>query len=223
MPRPIWSGAISFGLVSIPVKLYNAVSRKSVSFNQLDDRDDAADPLQEGVRRRPATRCPTSTSSRATSSRKGRYVVVEPDELEQFMPVGHARASTSTSSSTWPRSTRSSTTAPTTSRPTRSPKPYALLAQAMEAAGKVAVGRFVMRNKQYVAAMRPVDGRLVLSTMVLRRRGGEPGRHRRARGPRRRRGHGQGADDGRAARRVADRRRSSRSSTTTSTASRCST
>ena len=39
MPRPIWSGAISFGLVSIPVKLFNAVQRKSVSFNQLDSRD----------------------------------------------------------------------------------------------------------------------------------------------------------------------------------------
>jgi DNA end-binding protein Ku len=45
-------------------------------------------------------------------------------------------------------------------------KPYALLAKAMEEAGKVGVGRFVMRNKEYVAAVRPVDGRLVLSTMV---------------------------------------------------------
>src|SRR5262249_36646502 len=45
-------------------------------------------------------------------------------------------------------------------------KPYALLARAMEEAGKVGVGRFVMRNKEYVAAVRPVDGRLVLSTMV---------------------------------------------------------
>ena len=41
MPRAIWSGTISFGLVSIPVKLFNAVSRKSVSFNQLDARTGA--------------------------------------------------------------------------------------------------------------------------------------------------------------------------------------
>ena len=39
MARAIWSGAISFGLVNIPIKLYNAVSRKSVHFNQLDARD----------------------------------------------------------------------------------------------------------------------------------------------------------------------------------------
>ena len=38
MPRPVWSGTISFGLIAIPIKLFNAVSKKSVSFNQLDDR-----------------------------------------------------------------------------------------------------------------------------------------------------------------------------------------
>ena len=41
MPRAIWSGSISFGLVNIPVKLFNAVSRKSVSFNQIDSRTGA--------------------------------------------------------------------------------------------------------------------------------------------------------------------------------------
>ena len=38
MPRPVWSGTISFGLVAIPIKLFHGVSKKSVSFNQLDDR-----------------------------------------------------------------------------------------------------------------------------------------------------------------------------------------
>ena len=41
MARPLWSGSISFGLVNIPVKLNNAVSRKTVSFNQIDDRTGA--------------------------------------------------------------------------------------------------------------------------------------------------------------------------------------
>ena len=51
--------------------------------------------------------------------------------------------------------------------PDKTPKPYALLAQAMEAAGKVAIGRFVMRNKQYVAAVRASEGTLLMSTMVF--------------------------------------------------------
>src|SRR5690606_34541221 len=45
-------------------------------------------------------------------------------------------------------------------------KPYALLAKAMEGSNKVAIARFVMRSKQYLAAIRPTDGHLVLSTMV---------------------------------------------------------
>ena len=45
MPRPVWSGTISFGLVSIPVKLFHAVVSKSVSFNQLDERYDEPHPL----------------------------------------------------------------------------------------------------------------------------------------------------------------------------------
>ena len=51
--------------------------------------------------------------------------------------------------------------------PDKTPKPYALLARAMEAAGKVAIGRFVMRNKQYVAAVRASEGTLLMSTMVF--------------------------------------------------------
>ena len=65
----MWSGSISFGLVNIPVKLYTAVSRKSVRFNQID----ATTAPASGTRRcRPnrATRSPTTTSSRATSCRR---------------------------------------------------------------------------------------------------------------------------------------------------------
>ncbi len=50
--------------------------------------------------------------------------------------------------------------------PDANPKPYALLARAMEEAGKVAIGRMVMRNKQYTAAIRATDGQLVMSTLA---------------------------------------------------------
>ena len=107
--------------------------------------------------------------------------------------------------------------------PDANPKPYALLARAMEEAGKVAIGRMVMRNKQYTAAIRAQDGHLVMSTLayadeivpvdsidelaeVDADRGVAP----------------RGAD-GRGARRVAGRGRSSRRSSTTTTASRSST
>ena len=67
MPRSIWSGAISFGLVNVPVKLYSAVSRKSVRFHQLHD-DTQVRIQQRRVDPPPARRSPTTTSSRATRS-----------------------------------------------------------------------------------------------------------------------------------------------------------
>ncbi len=164
MPRPIWSGAISFGLVSIPVKLYNAVQRKSVSFNQLDSRDNQRIRYRK-VNAETGEDVPDDVIVKGYEVTKGRYVVVDPDELEQFLPTV----------------TRSIDLdefvdladidplyydSPYYLAPDKVVKPYALLARAMEEAGKVGVGRFVMRNKEYVAAVRPVDGRLVLSTVV---------------------------------------------------------
>ena len=86
MPRPLWTGAISFGLVSIPVKLYNAVSRKSVSFNQLDDRTMARIRYKK-VSADDGEEVPDEHIVKGYEFTKGQYVVVEPDELEPFMPV----------------------------------------------------------------------------------------------------------------------------------------
>jgi DNA end-binding protein Ku len=163
MPRPIWSGTISFGLVSIPVKLFNAVQRKSVSFNQLDARDRQRIRYRK-VNAETGEEVPDDLIVKGFEHRKGQYVVVDPDELEPFLPAA----------------TRSIDLDEFVDlreidpiffdsayylAPDRVPKPYRLLVEAMEQAGKVAIGRFVMRNKQYVAAIRAKDGHLLLSTM----------------------------------------------------------
>ena len=67
MPRSMWSGAISFGLVNVPVKLYSAVSRKTVRFHQLNGKTGTPDRAEARGLRAPARRSPTRTSSRATS------------------------------------------------------------------------------------------------------------------------------------------------------------
>jgi DNA end-binding protein Ku len=164
MPRPIWSGAISFGLVSIPVKLYNAVNRKAVSFNQLDSRDNNRIRYRK-VNADSGEEVPDDVIVKGYEISKGRYVVVDPDELEQFLP-------TVTRSIDLDEFVDLADIDPLYYdsayylAPDKVVKPYALLARAMEDAGKIGVGRFVMRNKEYVAAVRPVDGRLVLSTLV---------------------------------------------------------
>ena len=164
MPRPLWSGTISFGLVAIPIKLYNGVSKKSVAFNQLDERSMARIKLKK-VSADTGDDVPDEHIVKGYEISKGRYVVVDPEELEPFIPAA-------TRSIELQEFVDLDQIDPVyfdsqyIVAPDKTPKPYMLLARAMEAARKVAIGRFVMRGKQYVAALRAVDGVLVMSTMV---------------------------------------------------------
>jgi DNA end-binding protein Ku len=165
MPRPIWTGTISFGLVSIPVKLYNAINKKSVSFNQIDQRTGSRIKLRR-VSAADGTEVPEGEIVKGYELSKDRYVVVEPSELDGLDPVA----------------TRTIDLADFVDLADIDPiyydipyylvpdkggaKPYKLLTSAMSAREKVAIGNFVMRTKQYLAAIRPADGKLVISTMV---------------------------------------------------------
>jgi len=165
MPRPIWSGTISFGLVAIPIKLYNGVSKKSVSFNQLDERTMSRIKLKK-VSADTGDDVPDEYIVKGYEISKGRYVVVDPDELEPFIPS----ATKSLDLEEFVDLDQIDPVyfdSPYIVAPDKTPKPYLLLARAMEQANKVAIGRFVMRNKQYVAALRAVDGKLMMSTMVF--------------------------------------------------------
>ncbi len=165
MPRPIWSGTISFGLVAIPVKLYNGVSKKSVSFNQLDDRTMSRIKLKK-VSAETGDDVPDEHIVKGYEISKGRYVVVDPDELEPFIP-SVTKSIDLEEFVDLDQIDPVYFDSPYIVAPDKTPKPYMLLARAMEQSNKVAIGRFVMRNKQYVAALRAVDGKLMMSTMVF--------------------------------------------------------
>jgi DNA end-binding protein Ku len=164
MPRPVWSGTISFGLIAIPIKLFNAVSKKSISFNQLDDRTMSRIRLKK-TSADTGEDVPDEHIVKGYEIAKDRYVVVDPAELEPFIPV----ATRAVELEEFVDLTEIDPTyfdAAYIVAPDKTAKPYVLLARAMEEAGKVALGRFVMRNKEYVAAIRAVDGMLMMSTMV---------------------------------------------------------
>ena len=181
MPRAIWSGSISFGLVNIPVKLFNAVSRKTVRFNQIDTPHRRAHQAEAGVGGQTATRCPTRRSSRATSCRRASTCSSTTTSSPPSIPRPRAR-STSRSSSTSPTSTRSSTTPPTTSPPTRRRSSRTRCwPRRWRSRSKVGIARFVMRSKQYLAAIRPEGRQAAAVDDGLRRRGQRPGRDPRAR------------------------------------------
>jgi DNA end-binding protein Ku len=161
----VWSGTISFGLVAIPIKLFHGVSKKSVSFNQLDERTMSRIRLKK-VSAETGEDVPDDHIVKGYELSKGRYVVVDPDELEPFIPS----ATKSIDLEEFVDLDEIDPVyfdTPYIVAPDKTPKPYVLLARAMEEAGKVAIGRFVMRNKQYVAALRAQDGKLLMSTMVF--------------------------------------------------------
>jgi DNA end-binding protein Ku len=166
MPRGIWSGSISFGLVNVPVKLVTATSPKDVRFHQLHGSDGGR-VNQKRVCSVDGEEVDYSEIVKGYEIRRGQYVIVEPEELEGLAPeasrtidieefVDLARIDPLF----FDHSYYLVPDGPAA-------KPYALLVEAMEGTGKVGIGRFVLRTKQYLAALRPRDGALVLSTMLF--------------------------------------------------------
>ena len=86
MPRAMWSGAISFGLVNIPIKLFNAVSRKSVHFNQIDTRTGARIQYRK-VSAADGEEVPSEQITKGYQLSSGDYVLVGDDELASLDPV----------------------------------------------------------------------------------------------------------------------------------------
>src|SRR5688500_6171892 len=164
MPRPVWSGTISFGLVATPVKLFHAVRRQSVSFNQLDERTMARIKYKK-VSALDGDEVPEEHIVKGYEVAKDRYVIVDPDELEPFIP-------SATKTVDLEEFVDLEEIDPVyfdgaySVAPGSKPQPYVLLARAMEESGKLAIGRFVLRNKQYTAAIRADHGRLVMSTLA---------------------------------------------------------
>ena len=165
MPRAIWSGSISFGLVNIPIKLYNAVSRKSVRFNQIDTRTGARIRYRK-VSAADGEEVPDEGIAKGYEMSPEHYVLVSDEELAALDPEA-TRAIDIDEFIDLADIDPVFYDSPYHVAPVKaSAKPYALLVRAMEESGKVAIARFVMRNKQYLAALRPRDGKLTLSTMV---------------------------------------------------------
>ena len=120
MARSIWSGAISFGLVNVPIKLYSAVSRKTVRFNQLNS-ETGNRIMQKRMDPETGEEVPFDRIVKGFELTKDRYVVITPTSSKRSTPSARAR-SRSRTSSTRSTSTRSTTTTRTTWCPTRAPR-----------------------------------------------------------------------------------------------------
>jgi DNA end-binding protein Ku len=165
MPRAIWSGAISFGLVNIPVKLYSAVSKKTVRFHQIDS--------ESGGRVRQKRVGPDGEEIAYEQIVKGyeigpdRYVTISPEELEALEPQ-KTRTIDIEDFVDLEQIDPIYYDHPYYLAPdTGAAKAYRLLVDAMEDSGKVAVARVVLRSKEHLVAIRPRDGALAMETMLF--------------------------------------------------------
>ena len=165
MARPIWSGSVSFGLVNIPVKLFSAVSRKNVRFNQIEAATGGR-IKQKRVSAVTGEEVAYDDIVKGYELANGEYVTVTPEELDALDP-GAAKTIDLSEFVDLADIDPIFYDAQYYLAPSpETQKPYKLLVTAMEEAGKVGIARFVMRTKQYLAAIRPVDGKLMISTMV---------------------------------------------------------
>jgi DNA end-binding protein Ku len=165
MARAIWSGSISFGLVSIPVRLYSAISRKTVRFNQIDS-DTGARVKQKRVSAGDGEEVPYERIVKGYELPSGEFVTISEEELAALDPEAERTIGIDEFVDLADIDPIFYDNAYHLVPDAATAKPYKLLATAMEEAGKVAICHFVMRSKQYLAAVRPQDGRLMLSTMV---------------------------------------------------------
>jgi DNA end-binding protein Ku len=167
MPRSIWNGAISFGLVNVPVSLYSAIEQKDIRFHQMTKSGHRV--RQKRVDEQTGKEVQYESLVKGYEQSKEKFVLVEPEELEAAAP----------------RQTRSieiedfvelaeidpiyyqTTYYVAPQKKAGADKGYALLHKAMERSERAAIGRFVMRTKQYLVAVRPVNNHLVLETLYF--------------------------------------------------------
>src|ERR1700722_4568460 len=166
MPRAMWTGAISFGMVSVPVKLYSALNRKSVRFHQLSGKTGVR-IAQKRVDPQSGEEVAYQDIVKGYEIAPERYVVIEPGELESLQP----------------KKTKTIEIEDFVELSQIDPvfydhpyylapgpggaKPYRLLLEAMRETGKVAIARVVIRSKENLVAIRPIGDALGMATMIF--------------------------------------------------------
>jgi DNA end-binding protein Ku len=165
MPRAIWSGAISFGLVNVPVKLFSATSPKTVRFNQLNAKTGAR-IKQKRVDASTGDEVAYEDIVKGYELAPERYVLIEPEELDALDPKAthtidvEAFVNLEEIDPIYYDSSYYLAPAPGGARP------YRLLLEALAAENKVAIAKVVLRSKQQLCALRPVGDVITLSTMM---------------------------------------------------------
>jgi DNA end-binding protein Ku len=168
MARAIWSGAISFGLVTIPVKLYSAVDPQDVQFHQFQ-KNTTQRVRNKRVAEESGREVDYENIVKGYEVSKGEYVIVTPEELASVEPTRNRTIEIEDFVDLDEIDPiyfeKAYYLAP--DKGAGAEKAYALLREALTKSNKIAIGRFVLRTKEYLAAIRPMGDVLVLETLYF--------------------------------------------------------
>jgi DNA end-binding protein Ku len=167
MARSIWTGTISFGLVTVPVKMYSAVSRKTVRFHQLNKATGARIAMK---RTDPSTGEEVDYADivKGYELSPERYVVIEPDELEALDPAKTKTIDILDFVSLDEIDPIFYDHPYYLAPGTGGAKPYKLLLEAMRETNKVGIAKVVIRQKEQLVALRPMEGDVLgMATMIF--------------------------------------------------------
>lgn len=164
MPRSIWKGAVSFGLVHIPVSVVSATRQSGIDFDWLDER--SLDPVgYKRINKTTGKEVPSEHIVKGIEHGKSKYVVLSEDEIHNALP----EATRTIDILTFVEAREISILhfeKPYYLAPDKNgEKVYALLRDTLSAAGKVGVANLVMHSKQHLAVIMPLGDALVLNTL----------------------------------------------------------
>ncbi|MFM0612953.1 Ku protein [Paraburkholderia nemoris] len=164
MAHMIWKGAISFGLVHVPVQLYPATQSEKVGFNLLDKR--SIDPIgYKQINKRTGKEVARENIVRGFEYEKDKYVVLSDDEIRAANPESTQTVDILAFIDAPDISFLYLDTPYFLTPDRKGEKVYALLREAMKASGKIGVASVVLHNKQHLAALIPVGPMLALNTL----------------------------------------------------------
>jgi DNA end-binding protein Ku len=164
MPRSIWKGAVSFGLVHIPVSVVSATRQSGIDFDWLDER--SLDPVgYKRINKTTGKEVPSEHIVKGIEHGKGKYVVLSEDEIHNALPEATRTIDILTFVEAQEISILHFEKPYYLAPDKNGEKVYALLRDTLSAAGKVGVANLVMHSKQHLAVIMPLGNALVLNTL----------------------------------------------------------
>jgi DNA end-binding protein Ku len=164
MPSSVWSGHLTFGLISMPVRLFSGARSSGISFNMLH-RPDKSRLKQQYICQAEGVVVDRSDTVKGYEFRKDEYIVIEPDEIKKIEPqtaktmeilefVKESEVDPVYFESSYYMLPEEA-----------GRRPYALLTKALEESEYVAIAKITMHNREYTVFLRPTQGGLMLHTM----------------------------------------------------------